>query len=272
MTPAPTQGEDARLVEVFMTPIRKCAQYRPAFGQGRSTGLVLREFQELYGADPFYAWLGLDTPSVYAAHKAAGGLTSVYRQIGVGSERLFRTVLGESLELSSDQMDWSYTYEKGRGKTAVHTLDARIQSSDLAGSKKAAFEAWLTASRDAMTVGSGSSPTTPTNGAAFEIRQGYKSADSKRQNADLRFGIHAYRAGLLPVFAIFSAQVSEPVLRRYRGDGMLVLTGIMSRDSTTSTFEFFTDVVGYDLAGFFQRNSTVLRTEIGKIVIKLLST
>ena len=38
------------------------------------------------------------------------------------------------------------------------------------------------------------------------------------------------QAGLLPCFAIFSAQVSEPVLRRYRQDGMLVLTGILGLD------------------------------------------
>jgi hypothetical protein len=266
-----TKDDDARLVEVFMTPIRKCAEYKPAFGQGRSSGLVLREFKELYGADPFYAWLGLDTPAVYSAHKAAGGLTSVYRQIGVGSERLFRTVLGESLGLSTDQMDWSYTYDKGRGKPAVHTLDARIQASDLDSGERGIFEAWLKTARIAMAAANGNAPSTLTNGAAFEIRQGYKSADSKRQNADLRFGIHAYRAGLLPVFAIFSAQVSEPVLRRYRGDGMLVLTGMMSGDSTTSTFEFFRKVVGYDLAGFFQRNSTSLKAEIEKIVSKLLA-
>ena len=43
---------------------------------------------------------------------------------------------------------------------------------------------------------------------------GMKSADSKRQNADLRYGIQAYRNGLLPAFAVFSNQVSQPVLTR----------------------------------------------------------
>jgi hypothetical protein len=34
----------------------------------------------MYGADPFCSWVGLDSPLMYAAHKAAGGMTSVYRQ------------------------------------------------------------------------------------------------------------------------------------------------------------------------------------------------
>lgn len=268
MTPG-SQSSDAHLLEVFMRPIRKSAEYRPAFGQGRSGGLKVSEFRTLYGGDLFYAWLGLDSNPVYAAHRAAGGLTSVYRQIGVGAERLFRAILSSALGLSAEQMDWSYTYDKGRGKTATHTLDARIQLPDLDSSLHPRFRDWLVASTQMVTVDPVVGP--PLVGAAFEVRQGYKSADSKRQNADLRFGINAYRAGLLPVFAIFSAQVSDPVLRRYRSDGMLVLTGTANGDATESTFAFAQDVTGYDLRGFFERNSPVIRREIEEIVETLLS-
>lgn len=76
---------DEYLRNIFLTPVRKCALYKPAFGQGKAGGLNLEDFQILYGADSFYSWLGLNAPSVYAAHKAAGGLTSVYRQIGIGT-------------------------------------------------------------------------------------------------------------------------------------------------------------------------------------------
>ncbi|MCX6277959.1 MAG: hypothetical protein NT004_07665 [Bacteroidetes bacterium] len=68
-------------------------------------GVSLSGFLKLYGSDPFYSWIGLDSSLMYAAHKAAGGMTSV-RQ-------------------------------------------------------------------------------TPKNGVVFEVRQGYKSKDSKRQNADI---------------------------------------------------------------------------------------
>jgi hypothetical protein len=78
----------------FLMPVRQCKKYRPKFGQGNGgKGLSINEFRILYNSDPFYSWLGLDTDLMYAAHRAAGGMTSVYRQIGIGCERLFRSVL-----------------------------------------------------------------------------------------------------------------------------------------------------------------------------------
>jgi len=268
LTTPRANGEDARLQEVFLNPIRSCADYRPAFGQAARSGLQVAEFQALYGRDPFYSWLGLDTAVVYSAHKAAGGLTSVYRQIGVGAERLFRAVVGDCFNLSADQLDWGYEYEGGRGKVSTHTLDAKVDRSDLNDAPRARFQPWLDSA--AATVASNAPEHAPLTGAVFEVRQGYKSADSKRQNADLRFGINAYRSGLLPVFAIFSTQVSSPVLRRYRSDGMLVLTGVVGQDPTTSTFAFLDQVIGFDLVAFFQRNRDSIRREVNRVAELLL--
>jgi hypothetical protein len=44
------------------------------FGHGKKGGLTLGEFQTMYGGGPFYNWIGLDSPLMYAAHKAAGDL------------------------------------------------------------------------------------------------------------------------------------------------------------------------------------------------------
>ena len=104
----------------------------------------------------------------------------------------------------------------------------------------------------------------------LEVRQGYKSADSKRQAADLRYGTRAYNDEYLPLIAIVSTQVSDPVCRRYRNAQILVLLGKTAADDD-STFAFFRDVVGYDLAGFFARNSGALRAEFEAILQKLLS-
>ena len=84
---------DSDLVETFLIPVRKCANYRPVFGQSKSDGVGFEQFKRIYGDDPFYSLIGMTVPSVYAAHRAAGGLTSVYRQLGIGAERLFRAVL-----------------------------------------------------------------------------------------------------------------------------------------------------------------------------------
>lgn len=45
---------------------------------------------------------------MFAAHKAAGGMTSFYRQLGIASECLFRQVLSDQLALDADQVIWPY--------------------------------------------------------------------------------------------------------------------------------------------------------------------
>ncbi|HSN97974.1 MAG TPA: hypothetical protein VLS89_06735 [Candidatus Nanopelagicales bacterium] len=50
-----------------------------------------------------------------------------------------------------------------------------------------------------------------------------------------------------------------------------MLTGTVGADSSTSTYVFCNDVVGYDLAGFFRRNSGRIKAELEAILSKLLS-
>ena len=260
---------DAHLIETFLAPIRVCASYRPAFGQSGSGGIDLPTFQELYGGDPFYVWLGLDDPLVYAAHKAAGGLTSVYRQIGVGTERLLREIIRDALGLNETQTAWRYQYVKPDGKSGVHILDARISLRDVDALRRQLLAGWVAST--GPHIGLDAAKLRRVTGIVFEIRQGYKSADSKRQNADLRFGMSAYQEGLLPVFMILSRQVSETVIKRYKANNMAVMTGVLTNDPQSSTFAFFKQVVGYDLAAFFKRNTETLKSEILRNVHALLS-
>jgi len=260
---------DARLIETFLAPIKICADYRPAFGQSDSKGIDLPAFQELYGSDPFYAWIGLDDPLVYAAHKAAGGLTSVYRQIGVGTERLLREIIRDTLGLNEIQTAWSYQYGKPDGKKGTHILDARISLRDLDDSMRGRLSGWISSA--GASIGLGPQKIKRLNGVVFEVRQGYKSADSKRQNADLRFGMSAYQEGLLPAFMILSRQVSHTVIERYKSNNMAVVTGVLTDDPQTSTFAFFQHIIGYDLAAFFIRNTETLKSEVLRIVHALLS-
>ena len=78
------ESTDKDYLAILTGYIRVCAKYKPKLGRGTKTGYDLDEFQRIYGSDPFYNWLGLDNPLMYAAHKAAGGMTSIYRQIGIG--------------------------------------------------------------------------------------------------------------------------------------------------------------------------------------------
>jgi len=259
---------DEKYLEIFLSPLYVCADYLPAFGTSGSSGLSLADFQALYGGDEFYSWIGLDSPLVYAAHKASGGLTSIYRQIGVGAERLLREIIKDEFSLRQEEVEWKYEYKKTKKQTAFHILDARISVENLRdGALRARMVDWLSRAKKAAHGDS----RTKLSGAIFEIRQGYKSADSKRQNADLRFGARSYQIGHIPVVAVLSSQVSETVINRYKDAGMLVLTGVHSDDPTVSTFAFFKEVVGYGLEDFFVRTSPRIKEVIHALIRKLLS-
>ncbi len=109
-------------------------------------------------------------------------------------------------------------------------------------------------------------------GAVFEVRQGYKSKDSKRQNADVANAATAYTRGYLPCAVVLSGQIDNDVLTRYRAAKWSILTGVVGESNPlASTYDFMRDVVGYDLAAFFERNSAVLREEIDEILKSLLT-
>lgn len=300
--PAP-KSADERYLKLLLTPMYKCAKYKPKFGKMGKAGVSLDQFRVMYGGDPLYHWVGLDSELMYAAHKAAGGMTSIYRQLGIGCERLLQAVIGDELALNAEQVKWEYKYlksgkeqsdeadEEGEGegvaddgfedddegeevgekgtKLATHTLDARIDIEHITNpEQRERVEKWIASTGKAL--GHMDSRVKDLRGVVIEVRQGYKSADSKRQNADLRFGVRAYNENYIPMICIVSTQASETVCLRYRNSQILVLRG-MHGPVMESTFEFFSSVVGYDLAGFFERNSGAIREEFTTILDKLLS-
>lgn len=224
----------------------------------------------LYGADPLYHWMGLDSPLMFAAHKAAGGMTSIYRQLGIGCERLFRAVLKDELALNEEQVKWSYEIlpetEDDTKKPRVLSLDGRVEVSDVHDSQASQRVArWVKEQQAALKI------SVPLKGAVFEVRQGYKSADSKRQNADLANAAQAIGHGYLPVLTIMSTQINHVVRARYLTGNWCVLMGTVGADDPhTSTFDFLRSVVGYDLAAFFERNTAELRAGFEGILSQLL--
>ncbi len=231
--------------------------------------MTLDQFQKMYRADPFYAWVGLDSPLMYAAHKAAGGMTSIYRQLGIGCQWVYSTVLVDSLGLSPDQATWSYQVPKLGGEPRTLSLDGRIDLAhiDDAG-KRARVNSWLQAAADKVLLARATRKRL--KGAVFEVRQGYKSKDSKRQNADISNASNAYANSYLPVLFILSTQIDSDILTRYTTAQWLPLVGSTGGSSTESTYVFCKDVVGYDLAAFFERNSIRIKTELEHVLKTLL--
>ncbi len=263
---------DAEYIKLVLDPIKVCAQYKPKFGRGaKGGGLTLEQFQTLYQSDPFYRWFGLDNPIMYAAHKAAGGMTSVYRQIGIGCEKLFRTVLRDSLGLTDVDVTWSYEIILASGKKRTLYLDGRVPLEKIRDkAKRNQFHDWMRKSADGLGVNQ--KIFSSLTGTIFEVRQGYKSKDSKRQNADIANAATAYTNAYLPCAAILSTQIDSDILLRYRAEKWTVVTGIVGANNPLiSTYDFMNDVVGYDLAGFFKRNTKLLRTEIDAVLNALLA-
>jgi hypothetical protein len=261
---------DDQYFELLAASLRVCADYKPKFGSSGTAGWTKEQFQAEYGADPFYRWVGLDSALVYAAQKAAGGMTSIYRQLGIGGERLFRRVIIDQLGLDADQAIWTYTVPGQGGKDRTLSLDARIEFADITDAEgRTRVEAW--AEGVAVVLKLDATLAQQIKGVVFEVRQGYKSADSKRQNADIANAANAYAQMYVPSLVLLSTQINQAVNARYRAARWLLLTGTTGGSATDSTYVFCREVLGYDLAAFFERNSMRLRTLLEAIVASLLA-
>lgn len=255
-----TADTDATYLEIIRGALRVCLNYKPSCGQGRAGGVTLAEFQRIYTEDEFYSWFGLDSPLVYAAHKAAGGMTSIYRQIGLGCQMLFHRILQDTLHLSPADAAWSYKLPTTKGKTRSLSLDGRIDVTNVASSRrKSVVESWL--KEASARLGLQGKNAANLRGAVFEVRQGYKSNDAKRQNADVSNAASAFAYRYLPVMLLLSTQIPSNLAERYTRARWLILRGTRSGTTLNSTYAFSRDVLGYDLAGFFRRNSNAIKAE-----------
>lgn len=252
----------------FLNPIKKCKDYKPKFGNSKQQqGYSLSDFSKLYGSDPFYSWIGLNSDLMYAAHRAAGGMTSIYRQIGIGCEQLFRQIVIDATGYEDQSyVQWSYTTKTKSGRNKQLSLDARLELLAIKNSYVCSnVNNWI---KEYCSQWQG--VQLPSKGVVFEIRQGYKSKDSKRQNADIDNATVAWANGYLPVFAIFSSQIDTDIVLRYQNNRCGILIGSQSPNPFVSLFSFAKNILGYDLAGFFQNHSKDIQKEIHGILNTLL--
>ena len=263
--------KDETYLDILLDSLNVCKNYKPKLGHGGKKGYSLDEFREIYQGDPFYCWMGLDSPLMYAAHKTAGGMTSIYRQIGIGCEKVFRAILQDTLNLEDEDTKWSYNITTVGGRIRTLYLDGRIPLEKLKDKDRYSIvRNWIHRSSELLEIDSRIRDSL--KGIVFEIRQGYKSKDSKRQNADIANAAAAYTKGYLPCAAILSQQIDQDISLRYTAEKWMLLTGITVESTPHESFySFMRDIVGYDLVSFFERNKAVLRREIKGILEGLLS-
>jgi hypothetical protein len=159
--------------------------------------------------------------------------------------------------------------KKGGGARTLY-LDARIPFKLLKDNKiQDRFAVWI--EQSSTLLGINSRIKESLEGVVFEVRQGYKSKDSKRQNADIANAATAYTKAYLPCVAILSSQIDDDVALRYTEEKWLLLKGVDDPSTTRSIYAFMKVVVGFDLAAFFQRNRVSLRKEVHTVLSSLLS-
>lgn len=255
-------------INKFLEPLRVCKNYKPKFGKGnKEEGFSLEQFLDLYGDDAFYAWCGLNSPLMYAAHKAAGGMTSIYRQLGKGCEFLFREIIIDSLEYKDRSFaEWSYTTSTKSGKQKTLSLDARILLSEISNVQtKTRVQRWIEGYCCQI------NSDIPRNGVVFEVRQGYKSKDSKRQNGDIDNIAVAWANSYLPIFAIFSGQIDLDNVLRYKNNRAGIVIGELDGNVYSSLYHFCDEVLNFDLVGFFRTNQTVIKNEMNQVLKAVLN-
>jgi hypothetical protein len=252
----------------FLDPLKVSKKYKPKFGKGnKEEGLDLDQFINLYSADPFYSWCGLNSNLMYSAHKAAGGMTSIYRQIGIGCENLFKEILFHSLEYNERTfVEWSYKSKTKAGKEKTLSLDGRIFFSEIQNYIiKEKIINWTKVYCKIIKA------EFPKHGIVFEVRQGYKSKDSKRQNGDIDNIAVAWSQGYLPVFAIFSGQIDNDLVLRYKNSRGGVIVGNLTGSSHESLFVFCKEILDYDIEEFFRRNTAFIKKEMHNTLEVLLN-
>jgi hypothetical protein len=259
---------EKELLMKFLDPLKVCKRYKPKFGQGNNVeGVSLAQFLGIYGSDPFYAWCGLNSELMYSAHKAAGGMTSVYRQIGKGCENLFREIIINAAGYTNrNSAAWSYKTKTISGKDKILSLDGRLQFNDIQNADvKSKTITWVAEYCSILEA------EIPANGVVFEVRQGYKSKDSKRQNGDIDNIAVAWSQGYMPVFAVFSGQIDNDLVLRYQNSRGGILVGRTDGSASVSLFAFCKEILNFDLAAFFNRNSPAIKKEVHETLEALLN-
>jgi len=256
--------DDERYLKIVLDAVRVCAKYKPKIGLGRiRDDLELGEFQKLYQNDSFYRWFGPDSPMLY--NKVTGGVTSIYRQVEIGCEKVIRETVQSSLQLLATDVWWDYQPATRHGANHTLRFAGRVPLDKIANiRKRTTIDQWMRDVADQLDIEE--RVFDALYGVVFEVRQGFMSNYFKRTHATRANASMAYTRGYLPCSVILSAQLDSNILSRYSAGKWVVLTGITGASNPLiSTYDFMDRIIGYDMAGLFDRNQHTIQLEITRV-------
>lgn len=70
---------------------------------------------------------------------------------------------------------------------------------------------------------------------------------------------------------LFSTQIDVDVVKRYKERHRVMLIGTTHGSTTERSYAFCRDVIGYDLAAFFEKNAFRIKESIESVLKSLLS-
>ena len=69
---------------------------------------------------------------------------------------------------------------------------------------------------------------------------------------------------------VMSAQIDDDIATRYCQAKWLLLQGLINTSPYSSTYDFYKDVIGFDLAGFMTDNQGYFQAEIHRVLDRLM--
>jgi hypothetical protein len=230
--------DENKVLEIALTNLRRAEKFNP---YKKYAGVTTREqFRELLSKDPAFGALGLGDDRFVIA-KAGGNLvTSLHRKIGDLYEDIFAYLIKETYGVEDSELHFSVKVPIGE-REQVRSTDGLIRKEQY---NSLIPQQWR-----------------PFDGVGFEVRSCYQIGDSKRIQADYDMSLALKSFNIQPVMLIMcGTSLRSPVKRLAKSWEMY---------EGAESFELIRSITGFDLFGFMQRHSALLRAEVSSVLSKI---
>ena len=240
------QVDEAELLAIIKRNLAVAGRYRRQKDTTKE-GEALKQ-------DPVFSLFGL-TGQEYILAKARGAqVVSLHRKLGDLYQELVSFLFQSALQLSAEEIKFELVRGRSSG-AGKRSLDAKIPFDGLNAEVAARLKAL---SAKVVAANPKKYPNMPARGLGFEVRFCYQIGDSKRINADIENADASLAMGYLPVMLIFcSISLHDPIDRFRSRSKWFVLEGMPS-------YDFLRELTSFDLFGFLQDRSDLIRTWIGQ--------
>lgn len=226
---------EKEVLTIAVSNIRRVLEFSPYKSY---TGINNREdFQTLIANDPAFGALGLDDERYIIARVGGNLVTSLHRKIGDLYEGIFAYLLKETYSVGDNELHYGVEVKIG-DRVQIRSTDGLIT--------REKYNTFIPQNWRQF------------DGVGFEVRSCYQIGDSKRIQADYDMSLALKANDINPVMLIMcGTSLRSPVTR---------LAKSWELYEGTNSFELIRTITGFNLYGFLQKNSKILKAEIDKVL------